>query len=53
MLAADPALKREAAEKGWPMLSEAGWSLIGESAVVACLEGAYWRGVEAGMFPAG
>jgi len=53
MLAEDPELKREAAEKGWPMFSEVDWSLMSESAAVRCLEGAYWRGVEAGLFPAG
>jgi hypothetical protein len=33
------------------MLAEADWTLVGDARVWASLDLAYWRGVEAGVFP--
>jgi len=44
-------LKREAAVEGWPMLTQVEWSANGHAGVWEPMEMAYWRGVEAGVFP--
>jgi hypothetical protein len=51
MLSEDIELKREAARKGWEILSSVDFSRAGSCNDLCCVAGAYWRGAEAGLFP--
>jgi len=51
MYAEDPAILRAAAEEGLPLLTTAEMTRPGHSPALKCFEIAYWRGVEAGLFP--
>ena len=53
MLAPDAALKQAVREDGWELLTSVDYSLVRTSGALACVESAYWRGVEAGLFPQG
>lgn len=53
MLCDDMDLKRQAAGEGWPMLTTVDWPLVAQAGVWEGLDLSYWRGVEAGVFPAG
>ena len=53
MYAEDPSLRREAAREGLRMLTVPDFSRPGSCGALKCIEVAYWRGVEDGLFPAG
>jgi len=51
MFAPDDALKQRVRDEGWALLAGVDYSLVRCCPALACLESAYWRGVEAGLFP--
>jgi len=51
MMSKDQSRKEDAAEKAWPFLSSLDYSVVRKNGITCFLESAYWRGVEAGVFP--
>ena len=51
MLAPDATRQQAARQPGWQMLTGVDYTRVRASCPLAYLESAYWRGVEAGVFP--